>query len=162
MRTKTFDGIKLTARRELVERTRRDRSFLISTLVTLAILIAIIFVPKLLGSDDPTEFEVGLVGAEVHAEGAVGAVANAADRLLELRRGHGHRGQDPEAAGRGGGRGQCRARHPPHARLHDRGLDPEALADAGAKALVWHDGTLGMERRMDLGQGDCSSRPTGR
>ena len=51
---KTFDGIKLTARRELVERTRRDRSFLISTLVTLAILIAIIFVPKLLGSDDPT------------------------------------------------------------------------------------------------------------
>ena len=31
---RTFDGIRLTARRELVERTRRDRSFLISTLVT--------------------------------------------------------------------------------------------------------------------------------
>ena len=61
-RTGTFDGIKLTARRELVERTRRDRSFLISTLVTLAIVAAIIFVPKLLGSDDPTEFDVGLVG----------------------------------------------------------------------------------------------------
>jgi ABC-2 type transport system permease protein len=60
---RTFDGIKLTARRELVERTRRDRSFLISTLVTLAILLAIIFVPKLLGADDPTEFDVGLVGA---------------------------------------------------------------------------------------------------
>ena len=60
--TGTFDGIKLTARRELVERTRRDRSFLISTLVTLAILFAIIFVPRLFGSDDPKEFDVGLVG----------------------------------------------------------------------------------------------------
>ena len=60
--TRTFDGIRLTARRELVERTRRDRSFLISTLVTLAILVALVFVPKLLGSDDPTEFDVGLVG----------------------------------------------------------------------------------------------------
>jgi ABC-2 type transport system permease protein len=62
-RTSTFDGIKLTARRELVERTKRDRSFVISTLITLAILVAIIFVPKLFGSDDPTEFDVGLVGA---------------------------------------------------------------------------------------------------
>jgi ABC-2 type transport system permease protein len=59
----TFDGIKLTARRELVERTMRDRSFLISTLITLAILVAIIFVPKLFGSDDSEEFDVGLVGA---------------------------------------------------------------------------------------------------
>ena len=59
---RTVDGIRLTARRELVERTRRDRSFVISTLVTLGIVAAIIFVPKLLGSDDPTEFDVGLVG----------------------------------------------------------------------------------------------------
>ena len=62
-RTSTYDGIKLTARRELVERTMRDRSFLISTLITLVILVAIIFVPKLFGSDDPEEFDVGLVGA---------------------------------------------------------------------------------------------------
>jgi ABC-2 type transport system permease protein len=68
---RTFDGIKLTARRELVERTRRDRSFLISTLVTLAILLAIIFVPKLLGADDPTEFDVGLVGAASQPLGQV-------------------------------------------------------------------------------------------
>jgi len=59
----TFDGIRLTARREVVERTRRDRSFLISTLVTLAILCAIIFLPRLFGSDNPKEFDVGLVGA---------------------------------------------------------------------------------------------------
>jgi hypothetical protein len=59
---RTFDGIKLTARREVVERTRRDRSFIISTLVTLAILCAIIFLPKLFGSNDK-QFDVGLVGA---------------------------------------------------------------------------------------------------
>ena len=79
---KTFDGIKLTARRELVERTRRDRSFLISTLVTLAILIAIIFVPKLLGSDDPTEFDVGLTGA---ASQPLGPVLTAQGEALDIR-----------------------------------------------------------------------------
>jgi ABC-2 type transport system permease protein len=56
----TFDGIRLTARREVVERTR-DRSFLISTVVTLLILGAVIVIPKLLGSDSNT-FDVGLVG----------------------------------------------------------------------------------------------------
>ena len=79
---KTVDGIKLTARRELVERTRRDRSFLISTLVTLAILIAIIFVPKLLGSDDPTEFDVGLAGA---ASQPLGPVLTAQGEALDVR-----------------------------------------------------------------------------
>ena len=56
----TFDGIKLTARRELVERTR-DRSFLISTMVTVLILAAVIVLPKLFGSDS-NSFDVGLVG----------------------------------------------------------------------------------------------------
>ena len=83
---KTFDGIKLTARRELVERTRRDRSFLISTLVTLAILVAIIFVPKLLGSDDPTEFDVGLVGPASQPLGqALTAQGEAIDVRINLR-----------------------------------------------------------------------------
>ena len=79
---RTLDGIKLTARRELVERTRRDRSFLISTLVTLAILIAIVFVPKLLGSDDPTEFDVGLTGA---ASQSLGPVLTAQGEALDVR-----------------------------------------------------------------------------
>ena len=89
MRTRqmrTVDGIKLTARRELVERTRRDRSFLISTLVTLAILVAIIFVPKLLGSDDPTEFDVGLVGPASQPVGQVlTAQGEAAGIRIDLR-----------------------------------------------------------------------------
>jgi ABC-2 type transport system permease protein len=83
---KTFDGIKLTARRELVERTRRDRSFLVSTLVTLGILVAIIFVPKLLGSDDPEEFDVGLVGQASQPLGQVlTAQGEAADIRINLR-----------------------------------------------------------------------------
>jgi ABC-2 type transport system permease protein len=58
---KTIDGIRLTARREVVERTR-DRAFLISTAVTLLILAAVIVVPKLFGSGSNT-FDVGLVGS---------------------------------------------------------------------------------------------------
>ncbi|HYT25163.1 MAG TPA: ABC transporter permease [Actinomycetota bacterium] len=56
-----FDGVRLVARRELVERTR-DRSFLISTLVTLAILCAVIVVPKLLGAGKTPTYDVGLIG----------------------------------------------------------------------------------------------------
>ena len=59
---RTLDGIRLTARRELVERTRRDRGFLISTVVTLAILLAIMFLPRLFGAGEPDKFDVGLVG----------------------------------------------------------------------------------------------------
>jgi ABC-2 type transport system permease protein len=85
-RTSIFDGIKLTARRELVERTRRDRSFLISTLITLAILVAIIFVPKLFGSDEPTEFDVGLVGSASQPLGqALTAQGEAADVRIRIR-----------------------------------------------------------------------------
>jgi ABC-2 type transport system permease protein len=58
----TIDGIRLTARRELVERTR-ERAFLVSTLITVAILCAIIVVPRLLGAGRAPSFDVGLVGA---------------------------------------------------------------------------------------------------
>jgi len=78
----TFDGIRLTARRELVERTRRDRSFLISTLVTLAILFGIIFLPRLFGADDPQEFDVGLVGQD---SVALGDVLTAQGQALDLQ-----------------------------------------------------------------------------
>jgi ABC-2 type transport system permease protein len=81
-----FDGIKLTARRELIERTKGDRSFLISTLVTLAILFAIIFVPRLLGAGDPEEFKVGLAGPASQPIGqALTAQAEAIDVRIDLR-----------------------------------------------------------------------------
>jgi ABC-2 type transport system permease protein len=79
---KTFDGIKLTASREVVERTRRDKSFLISTLVTLGILCAIIFLPKLFGADDPKEFDVGLVGA---ASQPLGPALTAQGEAVDIR-----------------------------------------------------------------------------
>ena len=81
-RNRTFDGIKLTARRELVERTRRDRAFLISTLVTLAILFAIIFLPRLFGAGDPEEFNVGLVGG---ASQPLGQVLTAQGQAIGVR-----------------------------------------------------------------------------
>jgi ABC-2 type transport system permease protein len=80
----TFDGIKLTARREVVERTR-DRSFLISTMVTLLILGAVIVIPKLFGSDSNT-FDVGLVGPASQRLGpALISQAAAADVKVRLQ-----------------------------------------------------------------------------
>ena len=80
----TFDGIKLTARREVVERTR-DRSFLISTMVTLLILGAVIVIPKLFGSDSNT-FDVGLVGPASQRLGpALVSQATAADVKVRLQ-----------------------------------------------------------------------------
>ena len=49
----TIDGIRLVARRELTERTR-ERSFLISTVVTLVILCGFIVIPKVFFSDRTT------------------------------------------------------------------------------------------------------------
>jgi ABC-2 type transport system permease protein len=57
----TFDGIRLTARREIVEQLR-GRSFLVSTLLSVLILGAIVVVPRLFGLGQPDKFDVGLVG----------------------------------------------------------------------------------------------------
>jgi ABC-2 type transport system permease protein len=59
---KAFDGIRLVARREVVEQLR-GRSFMISTAVTLLILVGIIVVPRLFGVGRPESFDVGMVGA---------------------------------------------------------------------------------------------------
>lgn len=81
---KTIDGIRLTARREVVERTR-DRAFMISTGITLLILAAVIVVPKLFGSDSNT-FDVGLVGADSQRLGpALTSQAAAADVKINLQ-----------------------------------------------------------------------------
>ena len=44
-------AIRLVARRELRERLR-DRSFVVSTLITIGILAAVLFLPRLFGGDD--------------------------------------------------------------------------------------------------------------
>jgi len=55
-------AVFLVIRRELRERTRQ-RSFAISTGVTLLIVLAIAILPGLLGDDGPREYDVGVVGA---------------------------------------------------------------------------------------------------
>ena len=52
----------IVARREIVERVK-DRGFLLSSLVSVLFVLGVIFVPRLLGSGDPTEHAVGVVGA---------------------------------------------------------------------------------------------------
>jgi ABC-2 type transport system permease protein len=67
-------AVLLVIRRELSERTRQ-RSFAISTAVTLLIVLAIAVLPGLLGDDGPTEYDVGLVG------GTFAALAEALPRV---------------------------------------------------------------------------------
>ena len=82
---RTSDGIRLVARRELVEQIR-GRSFLISTAITLVILIAIIVVPRLFGVGRPETFDVGVVGGTSARVGqALAAQAGAAGVKVRLR-----------------------------------------------------------------------------
>ena len=82
---RTSDGIRLVARRELVEQVR-GKSFLISTAITLVILCAIIVVPRLFGVGRPETFDVGVVGgASAQVGQALAAQADAAGVKVRLR-----------------------------------------------------------------------------
>jgi len=82
---RTSDGIRLVARRELVEQVR-GKSFLISTAITLLILCGIIVVPRLFGVGRPETFDVGAVGASSARVGqALAAQADAAGVKVRLR-----------------------------------------------------------------------------
>ncbi len=59
-------AIYLTGRREVLERLR-SRAFVISTLVQLAIVIAIVIIAAVTGGDETDKFDVGYVGAESRA-----------------------------------------------------------------------------------------------
>lgn len=54
-------AVLLIVRRELLERTRQ-RSFAVSTAITLLIVLAVAIVPGLVGDDGPTRYDVGVVG----------------------------------------------------------------------------------------------------
>ena len=56
-------AIYLTGRREVLERLR-SRAFVISTLIQLAIVIAIVIIAAVTGGDKTDKFDVGYVGAE--------------------------------------------------------------------------------------------------
>jgi ABC-2 type transport system permease protein len=80
-----FDGIRLVARRELIEQIRA-KSFLISTGITLLILVGIILVPRLFGVGRPETFDVGVVGgASAQVGQALAAQADAAGVKVRLQ-----------------------------------------------------------------------------
>jgi hypothetical protein len=79
--------------------------------------------------------QVGLVGAEVHAEGPIGPFLDLPDLLAQLVRRHRDGGQDPERTGGARGCGQPGTRHPPHARLYDRQVAAHELAEPGPERV---------------------------
>jgi ABC-2 type transport system permease protein len=62
----TWSAVVLVARREFRERLR-DRSFLVSTMITMLILLAVIVIPPLFGIGEPQTFNVGLTGSNTAA-----------------------------------------------------------------------------------------------
>jgi ABC-2 type transport system permease protein len=68
-RMSMLHAIRLVARREFTERLR-DRSFLISTLITVLILLGVAVLPRLLGFGEPPTFDVATAGPRADAERA--------------------------------------------------------------------------------------------
>jgi ABC-2 type transport system permease protein len=72
---------RLVARREITERLR-DKGFLVSTVITIAVLVVVMFMPKLFGSDDT--FTVGFAGpSDTQLAAAADAQAKQAGLVLE-------------------------------------------------------------------------------
>ncbi len=79
-----WPSTRLIARRELVERAR-DKSFLLSSGLTLAIVVLAIVVPPLLGLGDPSTYRVAFTGER--ADALAGAVQTRAETLgVEVER----------------------------------------------------------------------------
>ena len=74
--------VGLVMRREIVTRVR-DKSFLVSTLLTLVIVAAVVVLPSLFGGDDD-EVTVGVVGNAAAVEPALRQAAAAQDARLTL------------------------------------------------------------------------------
>ena len=60
------DAVRLVAQRELTERVR-ERSFLISTGITLAIVVLVVVLPSLLGFGGPSEYTINATGPQDRA-----------------------------------------------------------------------------------------------
>lgn len=74
-------AIRLVARRELRERLR-DRSFIVSTAITIGILAAVLFLPRLFGGDDT--YRIAFAGPQADTMQAVAdAAAKQSDITLE-------------------------------------------------------------------------------
>jgi ABC-2 type transport system permease protein len=78
----TREAVAVVARREFVERAR-DRSFLVSTGITLAIIAAVVALPQLIGLGDTT-FRVAVAGESAAFQAGARAQAELADVDLEI------------------------------------------------------------------------------
>ncbi len=84
-RTSTWRAVRLVASREFTERLR-DRSFLISTVITTLILLGVAVVPSLLGFGDEPTYEVAVSGSRAQDQRtAIEAQATAFDVDVRLR-----------------------------------------------------------------------------
>ena len=63
-----MNPVRLVARREVTERVR-ERSFLISTGITFAIVALVVALPPLLGFGGPSEYTVAATDAQGRARG---------------------------------------------------------------------------------------------
>jgi ABC-2 type transport system permease protein len=79
-------AVRLVARRELTERVR-ERSFLVGTCVSIAIIALVVVLPPLLGLDEQNRYTVGAVGDEAaQVAEAARAGAGAFDAEITVRR----------------------------------------------------------------------------
>jgi len=80
-----WSATRLVAARELSQRGR-DRSFYVSTAVTLLIVLAVVALPQLLGANDRTSYTVAFTGPQAEQVAAAARVqARAADADLRTR-----------------------------------------------------------------------------
>jgi ABC-2 type transport system permease protein len=79
-------AVRLVARRELTERVR-ERSFLVGTCVSIAIIALVVVLPPLLGLDEQDRYTVGAVGEQAaQVAEAARAGAGAFDAEITVRR----------------------------------------------------------------------------
>lgn len=78
-----WDDTTLVAGREVRARVR-ERSFVVSTLISLAVIVAIAVVPTLL-DDGPSTWEIGAVGADAGAAAAIAADVAPSERGATVR-----------------------------------------------------------------------------
>jgi ABC-2 type transport system permease protein len=78
-----WQAVRLVARREVVERSR-EKSFLVSTGLTLLIVLGVVVVPPALGLGDPPTYRVSFAAAAQDTAGAARAAAEQLDVDLEV------------------------------------------------------------------------------
>jgi ABC-2 type transport system permease protein len=113
-----WSSVRLVARREVVERSR-EKSFLVSTGLTLLIVLGVVLVPPALGLGDPPTYRVAFASAAQEATDAARQAAEQLDVDLEVVE------AEPGPARRSVADGELDAYVEPERIVVDEQLDPE-------------------------------------